>query len=85
MADYREAVRAFYARAHVEGILDVDAAFDAVERVLPGALRLSRADAPENELAFVTKRIREADFDGALKRLQKVGISADNIIRISAV
>ncbi len=85
VADYREAVRAFYARAHVEGILDVDAAFDAVERVLPGALRLSRADAPENELAFVTKRIREADFDGALKRLQKVGISADNIIRISAV
>ena len=85
VADYREAVRAFYARAHVEGILDVDAAFDAVKRVLPGALRLSRADAPENELAFVTKRIREADFDGALKRLQKVGISADNIIRISAV
>lgn len=82
VADFREAVRAFYVRAHVEGILAADAAFDAVERVFPGAVRLSREDAPAEELAFVTKPVRERAFDEALRHLEKIGVYADYTIRV---
>ncbi|MDD3261864.1 MAG: homoserine dehydrogenase [Oscillospiraceae bacterium] len=79
VVDYREASRKFYIRARAK---DPDAAFEEVEALFPGAARLYRTDAPEDEFAFVTEQLQEKKCDECLLQMKEKGISVDSRIRI---
>ena len=79
--DYRKNETLMYVRATAE---DCDALFDKADALFGGVSRLSRFDAPENELAFYTEKLMsEAVIEEKLQQLQQMGAQVDMTIRIA--
>lgn len=64
---------------------NVDLAYHNANRVLGGITRLSRKDAPADELAFITESMPEKDIHKKLETLKKLGVEVINMIRIGDV
>lgn len=77
--DYREAVRAFYIRAHA---VNCDNAFEKAAELFPGVSRLTRKNAPAGEFAFTTGKMPEKECDSRLQQLVSSGVTVDGRIRI---
>ncbi len=77
--DYREAVRAFYIRAHA---VNCDNAFEKAAELFPGASRLTRKNAPAGEFAFTTGKMPEKECDRKLQQLVSSSVTVDGRIRI---
>ena len=79
--DYRKNETLMYVRATAE---DCNALFDKADALFGGVSRLSRFDAPENELAFYTEKLMsEAVIEEKLQQLQQMGAQVDMTIRIA--
>ena len=60
-----------------------EAAMDAAERIFGTVTRLSRKNAEEGEVAFVTSLISEKELEQKLNKLAEDGIKTINMIRLA--
>ena len=74
---YEESVRAMYVRGVAD---DKAAAYDNAKAVFGGVHQLSRKNAAENELAFITEPMALSEFEEKLAKVD--GFKAESVIRI---
>lgn len=76
---YTESITAMYIRCHCN---DTEAAKASVSDVFGDVQYLTRENADNNELAFVTKEFRFGDIEKNIEELKNKGLSVDSSIRI---
>ncbi len=77
---YEETSYSIYARAEAE---DKQAALEKASQLFTNARTIVRANAPENEIAFVTDNMTVAGQEKAVDELSKAGVTVKSKIRIA--
>ena len=78
--DYLEDMLPMYVRATAE---NASVALGTADALFGGVQQLSRKDAPRNELAFVTKEMKERDIREKLEQLSKMGVKVETTVRVA--
>ena len=78
--DYLEDVLPMYVRATAE---NASVALGTADALFGGVQQLSRKDAPRNELAFVTKEMKEREIREKLEQLSKMGAKVETTVRVA--
>ena len=78
--DYLEDVLPMYVRATAE---NASVALGTADALFGGVQQLSRKDAPRNELAFVTKEMKEREIREKLEQLSKMGVKVETTVRVA--
>ncbi len=78
--DYLEDAQPMYVRATAE---NASMALGTADALLGGVQQLSRKNAPRNELAFVTKEMKERDVREKLEQLSKMGVKIETTVRVA--
>ena len=78
--DYLEDVLPMYVRATAE---NASVALGTADALFGGVQQLSRKDAPRNELAFVTKEMKEREIREKLEQLSKMGVKVEATVRVA--
>ena len=78
--DYLEDTLPMYVRATAE---NASVALGTADALFGGVQQLSRKDAPRNELAFVTKEMKERDIREKLEQLSKMGVKVETTVRVA--
>ena len=78
--DYLEDVLPMYVRATAE---NASVALGTADALFGGVQQLSRKDVPRNELAFVTKEMKEREIREKLEQLSKMGVKVETTVRVA--
>ncbi|HIY28299.1 MAG TPA: homoserine dehydrogenase [Firmicutes bacterium] len=78
--DYLEDTVPMYVRATAE---NATMALGTADALFGGVQQLSRKNAPRNELAFVTKEMKEREIREKLQQLAGMGVTIDATIRVA--
>ena len=78
--DYLEDTVPMYVRATAE---NATIALGTADALFGGVQQLSRKNAPRNELAFVTKEMKEREIREKLQQLAGMGVTIDATIRVA--
>lgn len=78
--DYLEDTLPMYVRATAE---NASVALGTADALLGGVQQLSRKNAPRNELAFVTKEMKEREIREKLEQLSKMGVKVETTVRVA--
>ena len=78
--DYLEDTVPMYVRATAE---NASVALGTADALFGGVQQLSRKDAPRNELAFVTREMKEKEIREKLEQLEKLGVKVESTVRVA--
>ena len=76
---YGESVTAMYVRAFAD---DISLASESAKEIFGSIKKLTRNNAENNEIAFVTKQMSVDEFNSKISALENKGIKIANTIRI---